>query len=140
MFVSCLGPKYVRHRHNKPDVLQFHFDNVKNTQISKATLHIFVHSGNWLKKHEPDTVYGEQFNLTVHRIKRKEKSYHQMVSQFVGNVPENKGVYVDVDITSMVDEWYKVPATNYGLVIKINGQSGHKLAITDSEDKLHVSC
>lgn len=102
-------------------------------------MHIFIHSKHWLKEHEPDFVYADKINLTVHRIKRKEKHYHQFESQFVVKIPEEKGHYIKVNITSMVDDWYKEPSSNYGLLIKINGQSGHKLAVTDSEDKANVS-
>lgn len=39
----------------------------------------------------------------------------------------------------MVDEWYRNPPSNYGAVIKVNGQSGHKLIVLNSGDREHVS-
>lgn len=75
----------------------------------------------------------------MHRIIRNTKTYHQLVNYKEAYVPEHKGHYISMDLTDLVDTWYQEPSSNYGLLMKVNGHSGHKLAVTDTDDKDHVS-
>lgn len=128
-----------KQRNGHSDVLQFHFDNVKHSQVTKAILHIFVHSEQWLIDHDPLNKYDKTFNLTIHKVKRNAKAYQQLVNHHEGHIPKSKGHYLSVDVTHMVDEWYRNPPSNYGAVIKVNGQNGHKFIVLNSGDREHVS-
>lgn len=107
-------------------------------KVSKATLYIFIHSETWLKQHDSENKYEKKFNLTVHQIRRNTKIYHQLVNYREAYVPEHKGHYITIDVSKLVDNWYQDPQSNYGLLLKVNGHSGHKLAVTDIGDKDHV--
>lgn len=127
-------------RNGHQDVLQFHFDTIKDSQVSKATLHLFLHSEQWLAEHDLSKKYDKVFNLTVHRVKRSANGFHQvLVNHYDGHIPRSRGHYVSIDVTKMVDEWYRNPPSNYGAVIKVNGQSGHRFIVTNVGDREHVS-
>ncbi|CAD7094213.1 unnamed protein product [Hermetia illucens] len=145
-------------RHNrKTDVLHFPFTNNGRSTVSQATLHIFIRSWSWIRDHLDTTVQGSNPNiggsssssstssqnsagnrnldiiLKINCVLRHANITHmQKGNEIRHRIPRNdNGIWITVDVTDMVTEWYNNASTNHGVVIKTKEQWMKQFVVLD---------
>ena len=121
-----IGTKH-RHRHNSnsnsDETLTFRFNNIAHSVVIEAYLNLFVLGEAIMHQNASSLPPSQNLTITVHRVIRKEKMYTQLVNTYEGSLPKGKGKYIQVNVTSMVSEWFRSPHTNFGTYIKIYGNN-----------------
>lgn len=144
LFTSSISAEQrVRHLWKSNRVLYYRFaDKVMQNQVSKAILHIYVHdigSHHEVEEQVPasggDGSQKDELTLNI-QISRVTKVNDAFTSSIVASAgvavtrsEEKKGMWVKVNVTKVLSEWFEMPRSVLGLVVRTQDSERRKIPV-----------
>jgi hypothetical protein len=135
----------VKYRHKSHLAFSFGESQESNNMVVQASLNLFVHSRKYLLANNVrDAANLKSINVEVAEILSGEK--HKWTFGVFENitVPEyGEGVYVQLNVTELIDKWFHHHENTHGLNVKVtSGADGskvpNKVVVLDAEDLIKV--
>ena len=148
----------VRHRYRGHSILHFRFTpKAMLHQVAQATLWVWVRGnghypppGRSRDDHGDDSDYGDsdededaddaeeaiqphkRVSVSVHRMKRE--GAHELEAKMDRPQPDGEGAWMKFNVKKMVDDWFRRPRDNLGLMVQTNEDTKHLVQVDPNDD------
>lgn len=143
--LSISAEQRVRHLWKSHRVLYYRFaDKVMQNQVSEAILHIYVHDTGSHQEVEGEikTANGEEeaeltLNIQISRVTKVNDVFTSSIVASAGvavtRSEEKKGKWVKVNVTKVLAEWFAMPRSVLGLVVKTQDSERRRIPVPEAK-------